>query len=104
MQHLVRNQISDVPLHLPSDALARKLEQLLVSGRLHVHKKRKEVRAGSGGEDQNVAFPLANRQPRIASGPAPVADAPVFSSKLNMSAQAAALAAAAASGTPFCEE
>jgi hypothetical protein len=29
---------------------------------------------------------------------------PVFSPNLNMSAQAAALVAAAASGTPFCQE
>jgi hypothetical protein len=43
----------------------------------------------------------ADRQPRIALGPAPIVDLPVFSPHMNMSAQAAALVAAAASGTPF---
>lgn len=102
IQHLVRNEISAVPVHLPHDNFVRKVEALFVSGQMHVHVKRKEIRGGSGVDD--VAFPLANRQPRIASGPATVPDSPIFSPKLNMAAQAAALVAAAASGTPFCEE
>jgi hypothetical protein len=104
LQDLVRHRISTVPINLPHDALVRKIEQLFISGRLHVHVKPREVRSGSGGDAPNVAFPLADRQPRIASGPAPMIDAPVFSPKLDMSAQAAALVAAAASGTPFCQE
>ena len=104
LQDLVRRNISTGPSHLPHDAFVRKIEQLFASGRLHVHKKRMEAAGGTGFEERNVPFPLQDRQPRIASGPAPIVDMPVFSPKLNMSAQAAALVAAAASGTPFCQE
>jgi hypothetical protein len=104
LQDLVRHNVSAVSFHLSHDALVRRVEQLFISGQLHVHKKPREVRSGSGGDTPNVAFPLANRQPRIASGPAPMIDTPVFSPKLDMAAQAAALVAAAASGTPFCQE
>jgi hypothetical protein len=76
---------------------------LLISGRLHLHKKETEVH-GSGVQDQHVPFPLSDRQPRAASSPPPVIDPPSFSSKVNLSAQAAALVAAAASGVPFCLE
>ena len=88
-------------VHLPHDACIRKIEQLFIFGRLHVHKKRRESGSGKGNEKQDVPFPLADRQPRIASGPAPIVDLPVFSPHMNMSAQAAALVAAAASGAPF---
>jgi hypothetical protein len=104
LQDLARHHIPNIPLHLPHDAFIRKIEQLFISGRLHVHKKRREGGSGKGNEKQDVPFPLADRQPRIASGPAPIVDLPVFSPHLNMSAQAAALVAAAASGTPFCQE
>ena len=104
LQDLVRRNISTVPSHLPHDAFVRKIEQLFICGHLHVHKKRIKAGGGVGGEERNVPFPLQDRQPRVASGPAPIVDLPVFSPKLNMSAQAAALVAAAASGTPFCQE
>lgn len=105
LQDLVRHNISTGPFfHLSHGALLRRIEQLFISSRLHVHKKPREVRSGSGGDAPNVTFPLANRQPRIASQPAPMVDMPVFSPNLDMSAQAAALVAAAASGTPFCQE
>jgi hypothetical protein len=105
LQDLVRHNISTAPFfHLSHDALLRRIEQLFISGRLHVHKKKREVRSGTGVQEQNVAFPLANRQPRIASEPAAITDAPVFPPNINMSAQASALVAAAASGTPFCQE
>jgi hypothetical protein len=104
LRDLVRYKISTVPFHLPHDALVRKVEQLFISGRLHVHKQPREVRSGSGGDAPNVAFPLADRQPRIASEPPPMVDAPIFARNIDMSAQAAALVAAAASGTPFCQE
>jgi len=104
LQDLVRRDISTDPLHLPHDAFVRKTEQLFISGRLHLHKNRMEARGGARVEEQNVPFPLQDRQPRVASGPAPIVDLPVFSPKLNMSAQAAALVAAAANGTPFCLE
>jgi hypothetical protein len=104
LHDLVRYRISVVSFHLSHDAFVRKIEQLFISGRLHVHRKPREVRSGTGEDRPNVAFPLSNRQPRIASGPPPIVDMPIFSPNLNMSAQAAALVAAAVSGTPFCQE
>jgi hypothetical protein len=104
LQDLARHNISNIPLHLPHDVLIRKIEQLFMSGRLHVHKKRMEAAGGTGVEERNVPFPLQDRQPRVASGPAPIVDLPVFSPHMDVSAQAAALVAAAASGTPFCQE
>jgi len=104
LQDLARHHISNIPFHLPHDAFVRKIEQLFASGKLHVHKKRMEAAGGTGFEERNVPFPLQDRQPRVASGPAPIVDLPVFSPHMNMSAQAAALVAAAASGTPFCQE
>jgi len=104
LKDLVRNNISAVPFNLHHGAFIRRIEELFISGRLHVHRKKREVRSGFGAEQPNVAFPLANRQPRIASGPAAVPDLPVFASNLKMAAQAAALVAAAASGIPFCQE
>jgi hypothetical protein len=104
LQDLARHDVFNIPQHLPHDAFVRKIEQLFMSGRLHVHKKQMEAAGGAGVEERNVPFPLQDRQPRIASGPAPIVDVPVFSPHMNMSAQAAALVAAAASGTPFCQE
>ena len=104
LQDLARHNISDIPLHLPHDAFIRKIQQLFIFGRLHVHKKRREGASGKGDEKRDVPFPLQDRQPRVASGPAPIVDLPVFSPNLNMSAQAATLVAAAASGAPFCQE
>jgi hypothetical protein len=104
LQDLARHNISNIPLHLPHNAFVRKIEQLFIFGRLHVHKKRLEAAGGTGDEERSVPFPLQDRQPRVASGPAPIVDVPVFSPHMNMSAQAAALVAAAASGTPFCQE
>lgn len=104
LQELVRRKISTVPFHLPHDAFVRRIEQLFISGRLHVHKKPREVWSGSGDDAPNVAFPLGERQPRIASEPPPMVDTPIFARNIDMSAQAAALVAAAASGTPFCQE
>jgi hypothetical protein len=104
LQDLVRRNISTVPFHLPHNAFIRKIEQLFISGRLHVHKKHREVRSGTGVEEQNVAFPLANHHPRIASEPAPIVDTPIFAPNVDMAAQAAVLMTAAASGAPFCQE
>jgi hypothetical protein len=104
LQDLARHHISNIPLRLPHGAFVRKIEHLFIFGRLHVHKKRMEAGGGVGFEERNVPFPLQDRQPRVASGPAPIVDLPVFSPHMNMSAQAAALVAAAASGAPFCQE
>src|SRR5262245_30243900 len=59
LQDLVRRNISTAALHLPPNAFVRRIEQLFVSGRLHLHKKRREVRSGAGAEQPNVFFPLA---------------------------------------------
>ena len=104
LQDLVRHNISGVPFHLPHDVFVRRVEQLFNTGQLHVHKKRREVQSGSGADESNVAFPLADHRPRIASKPAPMLDAPVFAPHVNMAAQAAALMAAASNGAPFCQE
>jgi hypothetical protein len=101
LQDLARHNISNIPLHLPHDAFIRKIEQLFIFGRLHVHKKRRERDRERATKSKMCLSPWRNRQPRIASGPAPIVDLPVFSPHMNMSAQAAALVAAAASGTPF---
>ena len=65
LQDLARHNISNIPLHLPHDAFIRKIEQLFIFGRLHVHKKRREGGSGNGNEKQDVPFPLADRQHRI---------------------------------------
>lgn len=103
LQNLVRD-IRAATFDLHPDGIVRQIEALIIFGRLHVHQKRFEVRSGTGGDAPSAAFPLANRQPRIASQPPPMVDAPVFAPNIDMSAQAAALMAAAASGTPFCQE
>jgi hypothetical protein len=104
LHDLVRKHIRSVPFDLPPAALVRRIQSLFLSGQLHVHMKRREGGSGSGDEQPSPAFPLADRQPRVASQPPPMVDLPVFSKDLNMSAQAAALVAAASSGTPFCQE
>jgi len=104
LHDLVRKNISSIPFDLPPTAFVRRVESLFISGQLHVHRKPRAVGSGSGVGETSVPFPLADRQPRIPSHPPPIVDMPVFSKDLNMSAQAAALVAAAASGGPFCQE
>ena len=100
---LVRSNIS-LPVARVDATLVRRIEQMLILGQLHLHKKKREVQSGSGVQKKNVPFPLSERQPRDTSPPPPVIDPPSFSSQVNLSAQAAALVAAAGSGTPFCLE
>jgi hypothetical protein len=104
LHDLVRKNISSVPFDLPPAAFVRRIQSLFLSGQLHVHIKRSEGGSGSGVEQPSVPFPLADRQPRIVSQPPPIVDAPIFARNIDMSVQAAALTAAAASGTPFCQE
>jgi hypothetical protein len=104
LRDLVRNNISLPLFRVGDDSLARRIEDLLISGRLHLHKEEREVHSGWGGQEKQVPFPLSDRQPRDTAPPPPVIDPPSFSSKVNLSAQAAVLVAAAASGTPFCLE
>jgi hypothetical protein len=102
LQDLVRNNISLPLFHVGDATLANRIEELLMVGRLHLHKIEREVKWAR--QEKAVPFPLADRQSRVTSPPPPVNDPPSFSSKVNLSAQAAALVAAAASGTPFCLE
>jgi hypothetical protein len=99
---LVRNDISMPLFRVGDSSLASRVEELLMSGRLHLHKIEREVKWAR--QEQPVPFPLSDRQPRLASPPPPVIDPPSFSPKVNLAAQAAALVAAAASGAPFCLE
>ena len=104
VRHLVR---SDIPLTLfrvADPGLVQRVEELLISGQLHFHKKKREVHSGAEVQENNVPFPISNRQTRDASPPPPVLDPPSFPPDVDLSAQAAALVAAAAQGTPFCAE
>jgi hypothetical protein len=100
---LVRSNIS-LPVVRVDATLVRRIEEMLISGRLHLHRKEKEIQSGLGVQEKHVPFPISERQPRDTSPPPPVIEPPSFSSKANLSAQAATLLAAAASGTPFCLE
>ncbi|HEY4767154.1 MAG TPA: hypothetical protein VIH75_26030 [Candidatus Sulfotelmatobacter sp.] len=101
---LVRSNIS-LPVARVDATLVRRIEQMLILGQLHLHKKKKEIQSGSGvQEKQAPPFPLSQQQPRGTSPPPPAIDPPSFSSDVDPSAQAATLVAAAASGAPFCPE
>jgi len=104
---LVRDLVrSEVPLSLfraVDSTLAKRVEAMLISGQLHLHMTPMETQGGAGEDDQEPS-PAPSRPARNASPPAPVIDPPSFAHNANLSAQAAALAAAAASGTPFCLE
>ncbi len=61
--------------------------------------------AGGGeaaSQPESKPFPLAERQKRVAEPQMAALEPATFPSNLNGATQAAALAAAAASGTPFC--
>lgn len=106
LRDLLSNQILLPPSQTADDMVIEQIADLLVSDRLHIHAEEMETIAAGGVEtsDQSVAFPLSERQSRDTAPPPPVADPPTFSSKGNPSAQATALVAAAAAGTPFCQE
>lgn len=99
---LVRSHISLPGVRLDA-TLVKRIEEMLISARLHLHKNREKFSLDRESK-KNVPFPLWERQPRDISPPAPVIDPPSFSSQVNLSAQAAALVAAAGSGKPFCLE
>ena len=104
LRDLIRSDITLEFFRVSDATLVRRIEDLLISGRLHLHKKEREVQSGSGNQDQQVPFPLSQHQPREAYVPPPVIDAPSFSRDVDLAAQAATLVAAAAQGTPFCPE
>ena len=100
---LARSNIS-LPVVRVDATLVSRIEEMLISGRLHLHKKEKGIQSGSGVPEKHVPFPLSERQARDTSPPPPMIEPPSFSSHVDLSAQAATLVAAAASGTPFCPE
>jgi hypothetical protein len=104
LRDLVRSDITLALFRVSDASLVRRVEQLLISGRLHLHQKEREVQSGSGDLEKHVPFPLSQRQPREPSAPPPVFDPPSFSRDVDLAAQAAALVAAAAMGAPFCPE
>jgi len=104
LRDLVRSDISLSLFRITDATLVRRVEDLLISGRLHLHKKEREVQSGSGDREKHVPFPLSQHQTREASAPPPVIDPPSFSRDVDLAAQAAALVAAAAAGAPLCLE
>ena len=106
LRDLLANQILLPASRMADDTVIEQIADLLVADRLHIHAKEMETIAAGGTveSDQSVAFPLADRQSRETAPPPPVSDPPTFSPKLDSSAQAAALVAAASQGQPFCLE
>jgi hypothetical protein len=88
------------------DTVVEKMAELLSSGLVHIHAKKIEMHTVGGGgssdDETVVAFPLAEHQPRYPDPPPQLVDPPSFPAKADLPAQAAALVAAAAAGTPFC--
>jgi hypothetical protein len=106
LRDVLSQQISLPPSRVADDTVLEQIAELLNSGRLHIHARKRETYAAGGAissqERSAVAFPLAEHLPRRPE-PAPrVVDPPSFPPKANLTAQAAALVAAAAAGTPFC--
>jgi len=100
---LVRSGIS-IPRFRPGDgSVVQRIEELLASGRVHLHQKPRIVHNGAPLDDSGPPFPLAQRQSRSASPAPAVSDPPSFPPDADLAAQAAALVAAASSGVPFCE-
>ncbi len=106
LRDLLANQILLPASRMADDTVIEQIADLLVADRLHIHAKEMETIAagGTAESDQSVAFPLAERQSRESAPPPPAADPPTFSPKVDPSAQAAALVAAASQGQPFCLE
>jgi hypothetical protein len=107
LRDLLTNQILLPASRMADDTVIEQIADLLIADRLHIHAKEMETFAAGGTteeSDQSVAFPLAERQPRDSGPPPPAADPPTFSPKIDPSAQAAALIAAASEGKPFCPE
>jgi hypothetical protein len=106
LRSLVQNEMFLSPTRASDDALLKHIAALLISGRMHLHERRWEIRDVGGatqGDGQLVPFPLAERRaPREVPPPPPMIEAASFSSDVDLPAQAAALVAAAAQGTPFC--
>ena len=103
IRDLLRKQVMIPPARVADGGFVKLVENLLMSGRLHIHRKQRAVYTGAEQQEQNVPFPLADRQPRGSSFPPPIVDLASFLPNADLSAQAAALVAAAASGTPFCQ-
>jgi len=104
LRDLMRSKISIDQFQGADSSLARQVEAMLATGKLHLHKKPYETTSGSYIQDDQPAFPLANRPPRDSSpAPAPV-DPPSFPPNVSLAQIAVVLASAARAGAPFCEE
>lgn len=102
-----------VPLsEMSDDAVIRHIADGLTTGVLHIHSRGlpgnreplQERPRSSAAPPRLVPFPLSERRPARPSAPVtppPPADPSTFGD-IDLAAQAALLAAAAAGGTPFC--
>ena len=106
LRDLLSNHTSLPLSRLTDTTLVDQMAELLTSGRLHLHAKKMEAHpVGTPKATEDAApFPISEHQPRYASSPPPLLDPPTFPSNVDLSAQSAALVAAAAQGTPFCLE
>jgi hypothetical protein len=106
LRDLLANQISLPPSRVADNTVVEQIAEMLNSDRLHIHTRKMEMYAVGGPKaaEDSAAFPISEHRPRDSAAPAPVIEPPSFSPKADLSAQAAALAAAAAQGTPFCLE
>ncbi len=106
LRDLLANQISLPPSRVTDNTVVEQIAELLNSDRLHIHTRKMEMYAVGGprAAEDPAAFPISTYRPKDSAAPPPVIEPPSFSPKADLSAQAAALVAAAAQGTPFCLE
>lgn len=106
------NLMGDVS-RMADETVIAELSRLITTGRLHIHTHVLDLGGGDvaappvSAPVQPVAFPLSDRKSRAASsGPSPSFDDgdPTLPDDTDFSAQAAAMAAAASEGVPFCEQ
>ena len=106
LRDLVAHQVKLPPSRMADEAVVEQVAELLISGRLHIHAKKIEARPAGGvttSEGESVvAFPISEHQSRDPEPAPQFADPPSFPAKADLVAQAAALSAAAAAGSPFC--
>jgi|HubBroStandDraft_4_1064222.scaffolds.fasta_scaffold284848_2 hypothetical protein len=106
LRDLLANRISLPPSRVADETVVEQVAELLISGRLHIHAKKMEMFAGGSGgaadEGAVAPFPIAEHRPRNPEPAPQIVDPPSFPAKADLPAQAAALVAAAAAGTPFC--
>ena len=102
---LAKQQVPLPPSRVADDTVVQKIAELLTSGRLHIHAKAMGRYAPGGvtaSEKESAAFPISEHRSREPEAAPEFIDPPSFPAKANLVAQAAALSAAAAAGSPFC--